>query len=40
MLQAMLGNDGLAEDNQVQLLPPIRKRVRVQVAFTNSAMRF
>ena len=26
------------EDNAVQLLPPIRKRVRVQVALTNSAL--
>jgi hypothetical protein len=34
-LQAALEPDALAEDNQVQLLPPIRKRVRVQVALTN-----
>jgi hypothetical protein len=38
MLRATLGSDSLAEDNHVQLLPPIRKRVRVQIAFTNSAM--
>ncbi len=34
-LHAVLEKDSLAEDNEVQLLPPIRKRVRVQVALTN-----
>jgi hypothetical protein len=34
-LRATLESDLLAEDNQVQLLPPIRKRVRVQVELTN-----
>jgi hypothetical protein len=34
-LRAALEPDALAEDNEVQLLPPIRKRVRVQVALTN-----
>jgi hypothetical protein len=34
-LRAALEPDSLAEDNEVQLLPPIRKRVRVQVALTN-----
>ena len=34
-LRAALEADALAEDNEVQLLPPIRKRVRVQVALTN-----
>jgi hypothetical protein len=34
-LRATLEADSLAEDNEVQLLPPIRKRVRVQVALTN-----
>ena len=34
-LRATLAPDALAEDNEVQLLPPIRKRVRVQVALTN-----
>lgn len=34
-LHASLGPDALAEDNQVELLPPIRKRVRVRVALTN-----
>ena len=37
-LRATLDNDALAEDNEVQLLPPIRKRVRVQVALTNEAL--
>jgi hypothetical protein len=35
LLLATLETDSLAEDNEVQLLPPIRKRVRVQVALTN-----
>ncbi len=34
-LRATLEPDALAEDNAVQLLPPIRKRVRVLVALTN-----
>jgi hypothetical protein len=35
VLRAALEPDSLAADNEVQLLPPIRKRVRVQVALTN-----
>lgn len=35
LLHATLEKDSLAEDNEVQLLPPIRKHVRVQVALTN-----
>jgi hypothetical protein len=34
-LRAGLEPDALAEDNAVELLPPIRKKVRVQVALTN-----
>ena len=34
-LRATLESDSLAEDNEVQLLPPIRKRVRVQVALAD-----
>ena len=34
-LRATLGPDALAEDNEVQLLPAIRRRARVQVALTN-----
>ena len=34
-LRATLDSDSLAEDNEIQLLPPIRKRVRVQIALTN-----
>jgi hypothetical protein len=34
-LRATLAPDALAEDNEVQLLPPVRKHVRVQVALTN-----
>jgi hypothetical protein len=34
-LHAVLDADSLAEDNEVQLLPPVRKHVRVQVALTN-----
>jgi hypothetical protein len=37
-LHAVLDADSLAEDNEVQLLPPIRKRVRVQVALTNESL--
>ena len=36
-LQATLETDSLAEDNEVQLLPPVRKRVRVRVALTNES---
>jgi Ca-activated chloride channel family protein len=36
-LRAALEADALAEDNEVQLLPPIRKRVRVQMALTNES---
>jgi len=35
VLRAELEQDALAEDNEIQLLPPIRKRIRVQVALTN-----
>jgi hypothetical protein len=38
LLKAILESDALPDDNQIQLLPPIRKRVRVQVALTNSAL--
>jgi hypothetical protein len=34
-LRATLEPDALVEDNEVQLLPPIRKHVRVQVTLTN-----
>lgn len=34
-LHAVLEPDALAGDNDVQLLPPVRRRVRVQVALTN-----
>ena len=34
-LRATLEPDALNEDNEIQLLPPIRKHVRVQVALTN-----
>src|SRR5262249_10478602 len=36
-LEATLDADSLPDDNRIQLLPPIRKRVRVQVALTNEA---
>ena len=36
VLRASLDPDALAEDNEVQLLPPIRKHVRVQVSLTNA----
>ena len=36
-LRATLEPDALAEDNEVQLLPPIRQRVRVAVALTNAS---
>ena len=34
-LRAALESDPLVEDNEAQLLPPIRKHVRVQVSLTN-----
>jgi Aerotolerance regulator N-terminal len=34
-LRASLDPDALAADNEVELLPPVRKRVRVRVALTN-----
>ncbi|MEY2465583.1 MAG: hypothetical protein QOD03_104, partial [Verrucomicrobiota bacterium] len=37
-LEAMLDTDLLAEDNHIQLLPPIRKRVRVQVSLSDSTL--
>ncbi len=37
LLRASLEPDALVEDNDVRLLPPVRKRVRVQVALTNAA---
>ncbi len=36
LLEAALAEDALVADNQIQLLPPIRKKVRVQVVVTNS----
>lgn len=33
-----LDSDALSEDNRIQLLPPIRRRVRVRVAVTNAAL--
>ena len=38
LVRASLDNDALAEDNEVQLLPPVRKRVRVEVALANPAL--
>src|SRR6185437_12003392 len=38
MLTTELSADALVEDNRAQLLPPIRRRVRVQVSLTNSAL--
>jgi hypothetical protein len=38
LLTARLASDVLAEDNQVRLLPPIRKRVRVQVSLTHEPL--
>lgn len=38
LLHAEIGADALAEDNQVRLLPQLRRRVRVQVALTNQAL--
>jgi hypothetical protein len=36
ILHAALESDALVEDNAIQLLPPVRRRVRVQMALTNS----
>jgi hypothetical protein len=38
LLRATLDADPLIEDNEVRLLPPIRKHVRVQVALTNEVL--
>jgi hypothetical protein len=38
LLRAALEPDALAEDNEAQLLPPIHKRIRVQVALTSPAL--
>ncbi|MCW5554631.1 MAG: BatA domain-containing protein [Verrucomicrobiae bacterium] len=38
VLEARLDPDALSEDNVVQLLPPIRKRVRVQLSLTNETL--
>lgn len=38
-LQAKLEDDALAEDNLVELLPPIRKKVRVEVALVDEEQR-
>jgi hypothetical protein len=38
VLHATLDADVLNEDNVVQLLPPIRKRVRVQLSLTNETL--
>ena len=38
LLEASIATDALVEDNVVQLLPPLRPRVRVQVAMTNEAL--
>jgi hypothetical protein len=35
-LHAALEPDALSEDNEVQLLPPVRRKVRVQIAMTNA----
>ena len=37
LLDATLESDALVEDNAIQLLPPVRRRVRVRVALTNAA---
>ena len=37
-IRATIGGDALAEDDAVQLLPPIRKRVRVRVSLTNEVL--
>ncbi len=38
MLTAALDADALADDNKIQLLPPIRKRLRVRLSLTNAAL--
>jgi hypothetical protein len=38
LLIATLDDDALAEDNQVQLAPPVRKKVRVQVLLANDTL--
>jgi hypothetical protein len=38
LLSAAIEDDAFPEDNTVRLLPPVRKRVRVQVAVTNQAL--
>ncbi len=37
-LRAALGSDALAEDNEIQLLPQVRRHVRVQVTLTNDIL--
>lgn len=37
-LRAALDADALAADNEAQLLPPIRQRVRVEMALTNAGL--
>lgn len=37
-IEVTLDSDALSEDNRIQLLPPIRRRVRVRVAVTNAAL--
>jgi hypothetical protein len=37
-VEVALDADALSDDNRIQLLPPIRKRVRVQVSLTNAAL--
>jgi hypothetical protein len=39
VLSAFIDNDAFPEDNALHLLEPVRKRVRVQVAVTNDALR-
>lgn len=38
MLHASLGPDALAEDNEIQLLPQVRRHVRVRVVLTNEVL--
>jgi hypothetical protein len=38
-LEAPAGSDALDVDNQIQLLPPIRRRVRVQVSLADEKLR-
>jgi hypothetical protein len=37
-IRALLGEDSLAADNEVHLIPPTRKRVRVQVSLKDSSL--